>query len=63
MTRTAALSVKCEHCEKRFTLECEISAGFSYMPPGWFRCQSCGEINQLAALPGDPVKLTATAVR
>lgn len=52
------LPVACEECGTAFDMECSHSSGFGFMQPGWFRCQHCSRINRLAALPGEPLRIT-----
>ena len=54
---TVILPVKCSSCGCALELDCERSAGFSYMTAGWFRCPECREINRRAAFPGTPVRI------
>jgi hypothetical protein len=58
MSETVVLiPVACERCGETFDLECSHSVGFGYMQSGFFRCTSCGWVNRLAAVPGEPARL------
>jgi uncharacterized Zn finger protein len=45
------LPVRCEKCEAKYGMECAHSSGFGYMQAASFRCESCGHVNKLDAVP------------
>jgi endogenous inhibitor of DNA gyrase (YacG/DUF329 family) len=54
MPKTVVIPLKCEHCGKGVTVECEHHPGFGYMNFYAIDCPHCGKRNH-PQLPGDVV--------
>ena len=56
------IPVRCEKCEANYDIECAHSSGFGYMQSTSFRCEACGHVNKLDAVPSEPLRVLPHSV-